>query len=269
MIRLYNDVVFAIVAATSLLLLLSVFIVAFVLIYQRKKHKHLRAMLQLKNEQELMQKHYEEEILRTQLEIQEQTLNTISGEIHDNIGQMLSLVKLNLALVDVEGNHPHQQKISDSHQLVKKVIQDLRHLSHSMNAGYVSDMGLQRALEYELEMIRKTGVMDTIFETEGAVRRLDKQKELIFFRIAQECFNNVIKHAEANKLLVKISYLPEEIFLWIKDNGKGIDLILLNENAEAGLGIRNMKNRATLISADFSIASVPGQGTEITIHLKD
>ena len=96
-----------------------------------------------------------------------------------------------------------------------------------------------------------------------------KQKELILFRIVQETFNNILKHASAKNINVYINYGSSGFTLIIKDDGKGVDLQPLNdgENNKFGLGIRNMHNRAKLIGADFNMSSIIGEGTEVKIVL--
>jgi len=162
-----------------------------------------------------------------------------------------------------------QQKIVNSKQLVSKAIIDLRDLSRSLDTDYVQEMGLQRAIEYEIEMIRKTGTIETNMIVEGALFRLDKHKELILFRIVQETFNNILKHAGAKTINVNINYASDSFTLLIKDDGKGVKLQPLNdgENNNFGLGIRNMHNRAKLIGADFNMSSNIGEGTEVKIVL--
>lgn len=252
-----NEIKILVYVFTAILLVLGIFILTFFLMFKRNQLLSRRRISELNNE-----------LLRTQLEIQEQTLKTISQEIHDNIGQTLSLAKLNLALEDEEKSGGNI-KVASSHQLVSKAIQDLRDLSRSLNTDYVAEMGLIRSIEYELEMISKTGVIKTNLRVEGQQRKLDKQKELILFRIVQESLNNIIKHAGADQLMVTADYQPQELLITINDNGKGVDLILLNENGNAvfGLGIRNMHNRAKLIGADFSMASTIGGGTTVNIKL--
>jgi signal transduction histidine kinase len=250
-----------IIGISAFLFVITLFVINFLIYYQKVRKRYYQ-------EKELLQANYQQELLRTQLEIQEQTLKTISQEIHDNIGQTLSLAKLNLALADEEAKPPLQQKITDSHQLVSKAIQDLRDLSRSLNTDYVAEMGLHRSIGYELEMIRKTGVMQTEMAVEGQPRLIDKQKELILFRIVQESLNNIIKHAQAANIAIVLKYLPGALYLSIKDNGQGVDLSPLNDSTTGfGLGIRNMHNRAKLIGADFNVNSSVGQGTEVTIHL--
>ena len=222
----------------------------------------------MQREAQELQFQFQQELLRSQLEIQEQTLKTISQEIHDNIGQVLSLAKINIATMPVdENNTALQEKVQTSKQLVSKAISDLRSLSHSLDTDYVKEMGLQRAIEYELEMIKKTGTMETYLHIEGSPARLDKQKELIIFRIVQESLNNIMKHAEAQKIHVEIQY-GSIINLQISDDGMGVDLSPLNrDDSRFGLGIKNMHNRAKLIGADFSMQSTLGKGTTVKIVL--
>jgi two-component system, NarL family, sensor kinase len=261
-----QQIIWIVIIGSIVLLGVAMFVVSFLLYYTRKHNRNVREKLE-------MQSKFKQEILHTQLEIQEQTLKTISEEIHDNIGQMLSLAKLNLALADAETSNPHpmQQKISDSFQLVKKSLQDLRHLSHSLNTDYVSEMGLHRAIEYELEMISKTGVINVELQVEGILRRLDQQKELILFRIVQESLGNIIKHADATKIEISIQYLAQEIILSIHDNGKGMETSRLIEapDKSIGMGIRNMKNRAQLIGATFTVTSSTSEGTTISLRLQE
>lgn len=252
----------AVIYMTLGFLMLAGFLVFFVAVYRFRRNKHIRE----KNE---IQVQYQQELLRTQLEIQEQTLKTISQEIHDNIGQALSLAKLTLNTMLPIADDRLQQRILNSKELVSKAITDLRDLSRSLDTDYVKEMGFQRAIEYELEMMHKTDTIKTSLIVDGDIIRLEKQKELILFRIVQETFNNIIKHAEAGSLEVNIFYKPTEIKLLITDNGKGIDLTPLREDNSTnfGLGIRNMHNRAKLIGADFQMTSTLGKGTRVQIVL--
>lgn len=256
-----DEIGFFVVVAIMISFLLIGFIIIYSVTYYKRQIRHSL-------EQEKMRQDFQQELLRTQLEIQEQTLKTISQEIHDNIGQTLSLAKLNLALED-EQQSGGNIKVASSHQLVSKAIQDLRDLSRSLNTDYVAEMGLIRSIEYELEMISKTGVIITNLQVEGQQRKLDKQKELILFRIVQESLNNIIKHAGADRLSVTANYQLQELLITISDNGNGVDLTPLNENGVAGfgLGIRNMDNRAKLIGAEFSMSSTIGRGTTVNIKL--
>ena len=257
-----SDIRVTIYISTLIFLLLGCVLIFFLLYYRNSKNKQLL-------EKENMKVSFQRNLLQTQLEIQEQTLNTISQEIHDNIGQILSLAKLNLGTMDLQKPERLQQKIDDSRVLVGKAIQDLRDLSRSLNTDYVQQMGLQRAIEYELELLRKAGKHETRMDIQGAVYRLETQKELILFRIVQEILNNVIKHANASRITVQLNYKPELFILSVADNGEGFDISLLKEteNSKFGIGIKNMHNRAKLIGAEYSITSSKDNGTQVHISL--
>jgi len=262
--KINPEILFTIIFGSILLIVLGSFIIVFLLQYQKRKFRHRHELLQL-------QESIQQTLLQTQLEIQEQTLKTISQEIHDNIGQVLSLAKLNLNTIDITKQEELLKKISGSKQLVSKAIQDLRDLSKSLNTDNIAAIGLLRAIEYELDLIKKAGEHQTVLEINGSIIRPDPQKELIVFRIVQELLNNIIKHAEAKLIKVTANYTSAELELIIADDGKGFNLepIGKEENTEngSGLGIRNMHNRAKLIGADFTMNSIAGQGTTVKLKL--
>ncbi|HMK26692.1 MAG TPA: sensor histidine kinase [Chitinophagaceae bacterium] len=228
----------------------------------RRKTRNILEQGQLKVE-------FQETLLRTQLEIQEQTLKNISQEIHDNVGQVLSLAKLNLNTMDVAKTEQLQGKIDNTLSQVSKAINDLRDLSKSFNTDNITAIGLVRAIESELEMIKKTDFLKTEFNSTGVKKKLEPQKELILFRIVQEALHNIIKHAGAKTVKVSATYTDKDLELQIADDGKGFDLSPINQEGETGfgLGLRNMQNRAKLIGADFSMNSMAGEGTFVKIIL--
>jgi two-component system NarL family sensor kinase len=255
-----SEIVITVIAVTITLLLLGVLMVSFLYLYRKRSRRHLL-------EKEQLRLTYERELLKAQLEIQEQTFRNISQEIHDNIGQMLSLVKLNLANVDIARPEVLEQKIQDSRKLVSQVIRDLRNLSHGLNMDYVADLGLVKAIGHELDAVRRSGGYETELVTEGVTYSIDKQSELIIFRIIQESLNNIVKHSGCQKIVIHLLYQPEKLLLHIRDNGTGFDLTPLSNdfNASFGLGIKNMHNRARLIGAGFVISSTLEEGTCVTI----
>ncbi len=252
-----------IIAFLSLFIMVIVIaIISLILIYQKKQIKFIK-------EKDSLKALHENEILQAQLEIQENTLKNISQEVHDNIGQVLSLVKLNINTMDYQQPEMLQQKISDSRALITKAIQDLRSLSKSLHTDFVIESGLATAIQYELDMIKKTSDYDIRFQKEGKPYRIEDQHEVIIFRIVQEAIHNIIKHAKATEIEVKLTFEQELFTLKIIDNGLGFDASPLKNNnySKSGIGIRNMYNRANMINSDLKIASNPGKGTTIVLTL--
>ena len=217
-------------------------------------------------EKEILNKNYKEALLRTQIEIQEQTLKTISAEIHDNVGQVLSLAKLNLNTFNTITDEPTQNKISDTKNLVAKAINDLRNLSRSLYGDKIADLGLPDAISNEFKILENSGQYNTVLKIIGESYKLDPQKQMVLFRIVQEAMNNTIKHARAKNIRVTLDYKPELFSLTIADDGTGFDASSLLGN-QTGIGLKSMQNRATLIGGKLYIDSLPDNGSRISIEL--
>lgn len=239
------------------LVLAGLFIFFIVTSLQRKRR--------FMEKQKEMETQYTQSLMQTQIEIQEQTLKTISQEIHDNVGQVLSLAKLNLNTLDIGDVGNKEQKIESSIQLVGKAINDLRDLSRSLNGDKIADLGLQDAIDNELKIIQNTGLMKTKLTIEGSPYILNSQHEMVIFRIVQESLNNAVKHSRATNINILINYQPSLCSITIADDGEGFNAHLL-EATQTGIGLKNMQSRANLIDAYFSIASEPGKGTKVLIE---
>jgi signal transduction histidine kinase len=251
-----------VIAITLLLILITSFVIAFILIHQKHYHKYIQEKEELKNS-------YHQEILKAQLEMQEQTFRTISQEIHDNIGQVLSLVRLQISTVNPIDLLATEQKITSSKELLDQALDDLRNLSKQLNPEHVSRHPLSGLLRAQLDIIRKAGLHETHFEMHGEEMPLDPGKKLIVFRIAQEALNNVLKHAAAHTISAVLMYLPDKTLLSIKDDGQGFQTppAADPDSPPGGLGMRNMAYRATLIGAQFHVQSHPAEGTLIQLTL--
>lgn len=206
---------------------------------------------------------FEQTLFKSQLEIQEQTFRNISQEIHDNIGQVLSLAKLNLNTIT-----PASDKIALTEELLGKAISDLRDLSKSLNAEKIGDVGLTNAVKQELSIIEKTTGLKTAFVLPELLQNgcISREKIIITFRIIQEVLHNIIKHAKAKNIVVSFLKKDEKTAIEIKDDGKGFlpDALL---ETQTGIGLKNMKARATQINADFVIHSIPGEGTTVMLTI--
>jgi len=246
-----------IVAGTSMFLLLGFFIISFMFFYQKKRTAHI-------TEQEQLKSAYSQEILTTQIEVQDATLKYISQELHDNIGQVLSFIKLNLGTTPQLAEQ-QQRKIDESRDLLAQVITDLRDLSKSLSFQQISQYGLVRAMQIEVERVNKSGLMKIEQEVAGEQYSLGEQRELVLFRIFQESLNNALKYAHARHLTVSLKYEEELFNLTIADDGVGFSAEVAG--GKNGSGLKNIETRAALIGATASLQSAPGEGCIVTINL--
>lgn len=255
-----NDIYVMIISVTVVLLILVIFIISFLFIYKNKQARH-------RIEMESVKEKYNQEILKTQLEIKEQTLKNISEEIHDNVGQVLSLVVLNLSAIELNDTAKAATKIENTTRLVEKAVSDLRNLSKTLDADNIAHAGLPAVIKFELDLLEKTGIYKVAMKLSGTEKRLDGSKEIVLYRIIQESLNNIIKHARATCIHIHLNFLDKQLQVEITDNGKGFDMKDAMEKSifRSGAGIKNMTKRANLVGGSLTIKSVPSEGTTVSM----
>ena len=251
----YEEVIIVIIAGTIIFLVLSAILVFILLFYQKKKFQHREQLVD-------MEKKFSEELLKSQLEMQEQTFNTISQEIHDNVGQILSLAKVQLNIIG-QNNTLDKTLLSEAKESVSKALNDLRDIAKSLNTDRLKLLSLKEIIEKELQRINNSGVIKTCIQIEGKEQQIQENKKLIIFRMLQEALQNVLKHSKAKSIDVHFNYQPDHLIIKMTDNGNGFDKTFINKNE--GLGLRNIINRALLIGGKANIHSVINEGTSITI----
>lgn len=213
-----------------------------------------------------MKNRFERTLLKTQLEIQEQTFSYISQEIHDNIGQVLSLARLNINTISSDSIT--EEKINQTDELLGKAIKDLRDLSHNLQNNRIHHIGIVESVRQLLASLEKTGRFSTTFHTSDNFHILDANTDIILYRMIQEIVNNIIKHASATRIDIAIdNNTSDQTVIRICDNGVGFDTSVLKQN-RPGIGLRNIINRAKMINATVDVNSMPGKGTVITLHIK-
>jgi two-component system, NarL family, sensor kinase len=252
------------------IIILTTFIISFYgfLIYRTIQNYNAKSLaLQLKLEE--LKFEQEKMILQTEIEIQEQTFQFISMEIHDNITQVLSLAKLHLNCLELTRNAENITRLENSKELVSKSLIDLSSLSKSLDSDIIESHGLIHAVEYEIERWKKFSKNAINLEVSTSVQFMDKQKELLIFRIIQEALSNVMKHAEATLLNVQIEKDGENLVISIRDNGNGFDSGKVYENKKAGqmAGLKNMRQRAESLKGELEIVSSPGKGSNIVVSI--
>jgi signal transduction histidine kinase len=201
------------------------------------------------------------------LEIQEQTFQDISREIHDNIGLSLTLAKLRLNTIDYIIAQKTIENVDSSIELISKAINDLSDISKSFNSEAIKTHGLYNTVKLETEKINRSGNHQVEFTEEGNIVFLDGNKELILYRIAQEALNNILKHANASRIWIKLVYETTQVNLSIEDNGTGFDKneIEKNRTGKMHTGLNNIRTRTKTLNGSCSIKSRPGNGTVICI----
>ena len=244
-----------ILISVLLMLALAVFITIIIHRYQQKQNVYFKDI-------ETLKAVHENTLLQSQLEIQEQTFQNISREIHDNIGQKLTLAKLHLNTLNHTDNDKAMLQVNESVTMISEAINDLSDISRSMSSEIVLNNGLIKAMEFEAAQLTKSGRYKINFSTTGSPVFMDANTELILFRIAQEAINNIIKHSDANAIDIELHYNSILLTMTINDNGKGFDT-----NEHIGTGLLNMKKRTAMLNGKMNMSSSPTICTQIKIEI--
>lgn len=247
-----------VISSSIFVLTIFGFLFVFVINYQKKIHT-----LQL--EKEIIQSNFNQTLLQSQLEIQEQTFNSISQEIHDNVGQILSLAKVQLNIIG-EQQTVNQALLTDAKENISKALTDLRDVAKGLSSDRIRVLGLDESIQQEVSRINRAGILSIQFETNGQTRQIEAQKQLILYRVIQECIQNIIKHAEANTVVVDFNYREHCLRILVSDNGKGFNF-QKEQLQHHGLGLMNLYKRMELIGGSVKIETEPSQGTKVHIKL--
>src|SRR5690554_3450546 len=167
----------------GIMVLVPISMVILFLVFNKRKNKLLREQTEAK-------RRFEKEIAETQVEIREETLRNISWELHDNIGQLITLAKVYLQNSD---NDPG--KINESMEIIGNALNEVRALSRSINPESFRNMGLIEAINNEMERFKRMNFIKTDFQIKGEPLQIPNKEEIIVFRIIQEFFSNTIKHS--------------------------------------------------------------------------
>lgn len=252
----YKEVLIVLIVCIILFLILAAIILLFFFLYRRRRHLQHREM-------EELQQQFREQSLKVQLEIQEQTFHAISQEIHDNVGQILSLAKVQINIIH-ESERLDRPLLEDIRENLGKAMADLRDLARSLNSDRIRSSAIHEVLQQEIRRLDQSGIIHSEMMVTGEPRDLDPGKKLILFRIIQESIQNCIKHAQATDLRIFFRYQTEGIFVSIRDNGRGFDPTAALQNG-SGMGLDNIRNRVRLTGGSSTIESILQEGTHITL----
>ena len=250
----FNDILIPVIAIMILLALLTAFIIYFVLLYRKKQ-----------NDFEQEKQALNLALLTAEDEIKTQTLKDISRELHDNLGQIASLIKINLNLLQkIDNDIEHTQKLKETKVLTQQLITDIRSIAQSLNYDDSQNLNLQLMIDHHITQIKKTKTVKVNYETYGNIPKLENETTIFLFRIIQESITNIIRHAQADELGLILTYDSTIFSILISDNGRGFD----KDKITYGSGLKNLTYRCQIIGAQLNIDSLPGKGTTISVKLK-
>jgi signal transduction histidine kinase len=245
-------------ASRSGLLLLAfiiIFLIFFVIVRQQQHKLYLK--------QKIMKEEFRKQLMQSQIEMQEYMSATLSEELHDNVGQLLSSAKLLLSIGSKElENIPEPIKTAD--QTITKALQELRSLSRSLSKEWLQEFNLVENLQAEKDRINAARNI-TVTITSGYNKLpLTPATQVMLFRVVQEALQNSIKHASPKNISIEIKMKDDRCGLHIKDDGVGFNVAAARKES---LGLRNMEHRIQLLGGSIEWQSSENIGTLILIEI--
>lgn len=246
------------IAGTVLVTLLVVFIIFVVILYRKAQLKF-----------ELERQQFQQALLQAEVEIRDQTLSDVSRDLHDNLGQIASLIKINLNMVSDALGDDDRVRIEESRELLKKLMSDFRTLSSSLATRDLRQMSLLRLIEADVERINRSGFIDIKMLSKPEEPELNPEISIFIYRMFQELINNILKHSGASRARVNVVNEGDRLLLQVSDNGRGMDASLLEagKTPGGGNGLGNIRERCRIIGASCTFESSPNKGTFIEISL--
>lgn len=248
---------------TLAMLVMVVAIIAFVALYQRKQAQQKIAMQELQAE---MQR----QLLETSLQVQEVERRRIAKDLHDEVGAMLSATKMSLNQLIKKADTIDLNTLAiQTKELLEESISQVRRISKELVPSTLEEFGLVTAIDEFIQKIHVASGVEFFFKYDGFEedRRFDKKIELTVYRVAQELSNNALKHAEATEISLVLSVQEQKLIFTFADNGKGFDVERTLHDPKAGLGLRNIESRLSVVDGWHEIKSATGKGTTTTIKI--
>lgn len=232
-------------------------IIVFVRQYRIKKkiHEEELKMIDLLHKQELLQ---------MQAEIQKETMKHIGREIHDNVGQKLTLSSLYLQQLNYENKAPNiEENINTINEIINESLNDLRRLSKSLTDDVIEQSTIFELIENEISKINDLKPFKIVLKNNVKQDDFTYQTKSILLRVVQEFLQNSIKHAECEQVIIELSIIKSDLVVFLKDDGKGFDTKAIQSK---GIGLRNMKKRIEMLKGTFDVKS-NSEGTSLNVKI--
>jgi len=244
-------------------LLLSLAVGAFVSAHVSRLERTLRTQLAANAESAAQLHRLSVRLVRAQ----EDERRVIARELHDEIGQALTAVKMQLALASRSVPDAQARAIDEARAITDAALQSARQISRLLHPPMLEDTGLAATLDWFLKGFSERTAIPVEFVHSGMEERPAPEVETCLFRVVQEATTNIARHAGATSCRVYLQRLPSSVVLTVEDNGSGFEPDAARPDQPEGVGLLGIQERVTDARGTFRVESAPGRGTRITVEL--
>ena len=207
-------------------------------------------------------------LARKLIGVQEEVLRSVSRELHDEFGQILTAIGTLLARAERKAlppDSPLREALLEVQQITQETLEKTRTLSHALHPGILDDYGLEKAIEWYVPIFQKQTGIAVAYQKQGDGSVVPEHAAIHVYRILQEALNNVARHSQAKAAAVRVNYGPRRLDLQIEDHGVGLPES--NSSAFTGLGLVAMRERADLLNASLKVENSADGGTIVTLDV--
>ncbi len=200
--------------------------------------------------------------------IREDERSMIAREVHDELGQVLTVLKIHVSLLANklrEDQEDLKEKTTTILKFIDDTVETVQRITSKLRPGILDELGLVPAIEWQIQEFKKITGLDYSLSLLSNEIKLDKDKSTAIFRIFQEAITNIMRHASAKVVSITIKTLSNNLILEVKDNGSGISSEMIKN--PKSLGIVSMKERALILGGEVSIEGIPNKGTTVTVTI--
>jgi two-component system, NarL family, sensor kinase len=251
-----NEFWLILIAATMGMVLLAAFIVFFVIYYQKR-------MLQNRVEQQNIEAAYQIKMLQATLDSQETERRRIAAELHDSIGGLLNVIRMNVLNMLKQG--AHEKSINLNKEIIDETILSLRKIGKDLMPLSLEKLGLSSAVSELCDQYGSSAKIEITFTENGDTKPLTDKEGIALFRVIQELLNNAIKHASTSRISIHFEW-TDDLEISMADYGKGFDYEDAKQQS-TGLGLFNIENRLTAIGAEYNFENDSNLGMKSMIKV--
>lgn len=223
-----------------------------------------RTKYRLKFEAEHEKSQMEKQAYTAILNAEEGERKRIAMELHDGLGQLLSAARLNVSVLEDVADADDKAAVDNAGLLIDQSITDLRQISHNLMPSALIRLGLVAALNDMAAKINSGRKVKVGITSSGIDQRLPENFEIALYRVVQESVNNILKHANASNIFIRLSKTGEAIDLEISDDGRG--MVESAEKSGKGIGWDDIRSRVSMFNGKMKLFSQPGEGTRLNIN---
>ncbi|UYZ62109.1 sensor histidine kinase [Hymenobacter weizhouensis] len=256
------DVIPVLLIGTVIVVILLVFIFLVVVLHQRRMINHQVELRTLHTARQ-------QELFKAVFEAQESERQRLAADLHDSVGQVLSVIKLNLHRLQkmeaqaADPSAPAQALLTETSGLAEDCLIEIRHIIRNILPPLLTNFGLVEALQHLAGKVEKATGIQVVFHASAHVGRYSQEIEVTLYRVAQELFNNAIKHAQATTIRFSVEQEPAWLLLTFADDGVGFR----PDHVTPGLGLKNLESRVALLRGELQTGPGPTGGTLTQIRV--